>query len=127
VKKSRLDKARNKINSPEPPDVKINVSKEHSMMHERKETLIRMQTLREGKESLHKRKAPPVGQYNPKIDVTKSRIDRLTYLWKESKISKKAKSRKNKLKAISNNEPVCDRIIRTLNKKRRWMSPEEYR
>ena len=26
-----------------------------------------------------------------------------------------------------NNGPVCDRIIRTLNKKQRWMSPEEYK
>lgn len=71
-------------------------------------------------------KSPAVGQYNPRFDVTRNRVDKWTYQWKENFIAKKAKARKNRLKSKQNNEPVWERIIRTLNKKRKWRRPNEF-
>jgi hypothetical protein len=62
-------------------------------------------------------KTPCVGQYNPRFDVTKHRMDRLTHTWKHEQLTVKATKHKNKLKAKLNKLPVCDRIIRTLNRK----------
>lgn len=79
------------------------------------------------KEDMSRRKAPPVGQYNPKIEPIKNRDGKLTYYWKPEDHSKVAKQRKHKLKVMYNRRPVCGRILRTLNKKRKWMSPTEFK
>lgn len=58
------------------------------------------------KEDLQKRKAPPVGQYNPKFETIKNRDGKLTYHWKPEEHSKVAKQRKHKLKVMYNRRPV---------------------
>lgn len=55
------------------------------------------------KEDNFKRKAPPVGQYNPKFNAVESRTGRLTYVWKNEKFKNLAIERKVKL---YKNKPV---------------------
>jgi hypothetical protein len=62
--------------------------------------------LKSMKEDFSKRKAPPVGQYNPKIEAIKGRSGKLTYLWMEREHSKVARERKHKLKVMLNKQPV---------------------
>lgn len=49
----------------------------------------------------------------------------MTFPWKNADLENLGSKRKHKLKVLFNKEPVWDRIIRTLNKKRRWLRPSE--
>jgi len=75
------------------------------------------------KEDINRRNAPPVGQYDPRMETIRANIR--GGKWHKPNHSKVAKKRKNKLDVMFNKQPVCDRIIRNLNKKRHWMSPSE--
>lgn len=70
------------------------------------------------KEDAKWRKGPSVGQYNPKLNTIRPRMDVLTYKWKS--LGTEFSSPVPKKQSM---KPICDRIIRTLNKKHKWTNP----